>query len=142
MSYGFGAESRFNLESVDKRLVRVLYHALSYGLADWSIIKGYRGKVEQDQAYLAGNSHAKWPDSKHNSNPSLAIDFIPFPFRGWDAKCDFVFVAAVILSAAKTLEVPCKWGGNWNKNNLIMEDKNWEIDLGHIELIEEINDGS
>lgn len=138
MSYEFGAKSRLQLNTVDQRLVRVLYHALSYSLADFSILQGHRNQVLQDKAFAEGNSKVKWPNSNHNSNPSLAIDFLPYPFRGWDIVHDFVFVAAIILAAAYELGIDCRWGGNWNMNNRIMEDQNWEKDLGHIELIEEI----
>ncbi len=131
----YGIKSEEMLSTVDSRLVEVLRHALNYGIADWSIIKGHRGEVEQNEAFNSGNSKVKWPNSNHNYSPSMAIDFTPYPFRGWDVLTDFVFVAAVILAAAKELNIPVRWGGNWNMNNMIMEDANWEKDLGHIERI-------
>ena len=50
---------------------------------DFSVNCGHRGKAEQDAAVKSGASKAKWPTSRHNTNPSLAVDIYPYPFPGW-----------------------------------------------------------
>ena len=38
---------------------------------------GYREKAEQDKAFSEGKSKLKYPQSKHNQIPSLAVDIYP-----------------------------------------------------------------
>ena len=133
-NFEYGFNSKKQLATVDRRLVRILNHALNYGILDWSIIKGYRGEVEQNEAFNSGDSKVEYPNSKHNSSPSLAIDFIPHPFRGWDKIHDFVAVAMIILVAAEELEIPVRWGGMWQGHGPIMPEGAFN-DLGHLELV-------
>ena len=42
---------------------------------------GYRGKEDQDKAFKEKKSKLKFPDSKHNKTPSLAVDIVPDPDR-------------------------------------------------------------
>jgi hypothetical protein len=46
---------------------------------DFKILCGHREEKEQNEAFNKGNSKLKWPQSKHNSLPSLAVDIAPFP---------------------------------------------------------------
>ena len=46
---------------------------------DFTVLCGRRGKAEQDAAFAAGNSRLKYPQSKHNATPSLAVDIAPCP---------------------------------------------------------------
>ena len=41
---------------------------------DFAVLCGHRGKAEQNAAFDAGNSRLIYPQSKHNSKPSLAVD--------------------------------------------------------------------
>ena len=97
---------------------------------DFTVICGHRGEMEQNAAYKLGNSKLKFPRSKHNKVPSLAFDFIPFPFRGWNNKEDFIKVANFIKGVAATLKHEGKidheieWGGDWKSFS----------DLPHIQL--------
>ena len=51
---------------------------------DCSIICGHRGKEDQDDAFARGVSKLRWPRSKHNKVPSLAVDVVPYPCD-WEA---------------------------------------------------------
>ena len=79
---------------------------------DFSILQGYRGEEEQNAAYEAGNSKLKYPDSKHNSLPSRAVDCAPYPID-WDDTERFKEMACVILEEASVAGVKLRWGGNW-----------------------------
>lgn len=46
---------------------------------DIAIIEGHRPEIEQNEAYTNNVSTKRWPDSKHNSLPSMAIDVVPWP---------------------------------------------------------------
>ena len=41
---------------------------------DCTVLVGYRSKADQTKAFEGRNSKVQWPDSKHNSVPSMAVD--------------------------------------------------------------------
>lgn len=45
---------------------------------DITILCGYRGEAEQNEAFKSGVSQLKFPLSKHNSVPSKAVDVAPW----------------------------------------------------------------
>ena len=100
---------------------------------DFSVISGNRGEKEQNRAFAAGNSHLGFPHSKHNKEPSMAVDLAPFPID-WDDTGRFKLLAGYILGLAVALKIELRWGGAWG------EDFNMEnqrlVDLGHFELKE------
>ena len=70
---------------------------------DFAVICGHRGQEEQDKAYAQGFSKLKYPKSKHNSYPSLAVDLAP-----WEGKIDWgknqmYFFAGFALGIAEML---------------------------------------
>lgn len=46
---------------------------------DVIVIEGHRGQAEQDADFARGYSKLKWPHSKHNSTPAMAMDICPYP---------------------------------------------------------------
>lgn len=80
---------------------------------DFSIICGRRNKEEQNAAYYTGKSKVMYPESKHNSNPSLAFDVIPYPFNGWKDKKQFYSLANIMKEEANKLNINIKWGGDF-----------------------------
>jgi peptidoglycan L-alanyl-D-glutamate endopeptidase CwlK len=76
---------------------------------DCAIICGHRTKEEQEKAYPL-YSKVRWPDSKHNKVPSLAVDVMPYPilWKGFDGIREF---ANWVLIVAKQLNINVTWGG-------------------------------
>jgi len=111
-------------------LQRVLDRAIHF--YDYTIIWAFRDKVAQDAAYLAKKSKKKWPNSKHNRMPSIAVDLAPWPLVYDAHPLDFAYMAGIIMCAAKLEGVELRWGGDWNKN-LTSNDEGFK-DLGHFEL--------
>ena len=77
MSYKYGRRSKERLETLDCRLRDVLMEAIKD--MDITILQGHRGKAEQDKAFAEGRSKLKFPQSKHNRSPSMAVDCAPYP---------------------------------------------------------------
>lgn len=51
---------------------------------DYSVLIGHRPESKQNAAYLNQISTKRWPESKHNKLPSLALDASPYPIpEGW-----------------------------------------------------------
>lgn len=97
---------------------------------DCSVLCGYRGKEEQNEAYAEGNSNAKWGQSPHNNLPSLAIDVVPYPVD-WTDTASFYKFAAYVLNTAMKLNYRVKWGGFFSVNGKPF------FDGPHFELIRE-----
>ena len=125
----FGAKSKANLGECHPDLQIVFNKVIqSY---DCSVIEGYRGKEEQDAAFHSGKSTLKYPKSKHNRQPSLAADVIPYPVD-WEDTKQFYHFAGFVQGVAEDMGIPLRWGGDWNSNRLF-EDQNFH-DLPHYEI--------
>ena len=86
---------------------------------DISIICGFRGESDQNSAYSTGMSKLRWPQSKHNTVPSLAVDAVPFPIA-WNDIDRFKEMGAVVMRHWELIPVEeragysLSWGGDWN----------------------------
>ena len=140
----FGRKSREHLETCHPDL-QTLFNTVIKEV-DCSVTCGYRNKEDQDKAVASGNSKAVYPEGKHNSNPSTAVDVYPYPidfkdlprfywFAGW------VLAKAEILRNVGEITHKVKWGGNWRGLNKGKIDFSYNKlpkvldDLPHFELI-------
>ena len=103
----FGTRSALNLARAHPDLQRVLRDAIKYN--DFTVICAYRGKADQEAAFKAGNSKARFGQSPHNFKPSLAVDCVPYPLD-WDDIGRFELMGRVIMQSASRLRVPLVWG--------------------------------
>lgn len=133
----FGRKSTERLVSCHDDLRRVAELGIRTAPIDFFIVCGHRKRIEQDAAFLAGNSKVRWPNSKHNQNPSLAFDFAPVQ-DPWSNKpralARYAFLAGVFWFAAAELDVKIRWGSDWDRDG-DFEDQSF-MDWGHIELID------
>lgn len=115
----FSKVSLDHLATCDHRLQKICFEAIT--TRDFKVIYGHRTQVQQDAAYRRGKSKVKWPYSKHNKMPSLAVDVAPYPID-WEDIDRFVDLSRTILRIADVMKIPILWGGTWG----------W--DWGHYEL--------
>jgi len=87
---------------------------------DCSVTEGHRDKVKQNYYFKTGTSKVQWPDSDHNSIPSMAVDCVPYP-ELWSSKAAFFELREVVLAKWSTMEdegltdgYVLKWGGDWD----------------------------
>lgn len=109
---------------------------------DHKILQGHRGEEEQNKAFNEGRSKLKWPESKHNSFPSFAIDAVPCPIK-WNSKDprelekykqEMVRFATIVQMVAKfKFGATVRWGGDWNRDWSLMD--NVFNDYPHLELV-------
>jgi len=101
---------------------------------DVSLICGHRTEREQAEAYGSKHSKLKWPKSKHNSYPSLAVDIQPYPYPATenDLRAALGYMAGLcwVLSEAQGFKI--RWGGDWNRNGDVTD--NGFDDLFHLEI--------
>lgn len=125
----FSAASEAKLATCHKDL-QVLFHRV-VEIVDCTVICGYRGKEEQDEAVRLDRSKTPWPTSKHNSEPSTAVDVAPFPIDWRDTR-RFDHFAGVVRGVAHELGIKIRWGGDWN-GNFVLADQTFN-DLPHFEI--------
>lgn len=125
--YKFGHQSLRRLQGVDSRLRALAFKILE--LHDCTVIYGLRTRAEQKRLFDAKLS--KTLNSKHLVGK--AIDIAPYPLD-WDNQKRFYFFAGMILSAAHELDIKIRWGGDWDMDNDLDDQK--FMDLVHFELLE------
>lgn len=109
----FGSTSQARLATCHPRLqeiCRTIIHVY-----DLSIVCGHRGELDQNLAHASGKSTLRWPDSKHNTEPSLAVDIAPY-YQGriqWDRFDMFKDLADIFLQEAAIRRTRIFWGGWW-----------------------------
>jgi peptidoglycan LD-endopeptidase CwlK len=128
----FSNKSKELLVDCDGRLQKICNAAIE--IMDFSVISGHRNKEMQDRAFIIGNSKVEYPHSKHNSLPSHAVDIAPYPID-WGDEDRFIFLAGIIIATAKTQGVKIRWGGDWNSDFNLKDNK--FLDLGHFEIVAE-----
>ncbi len=133
MSFRFGRRSVERLSTCDERLVRVAHRALLLSPFDFSVIIGHRTRDAQMAAITSGRSKLKWPQSRHNAKPALAMDLAPWPLD-WSNAMRFHVLAGVVFAAAGFEKVKLRWGGDWD-GDWSAADQNFH-DLPHYELVE------
>lgn len=76
------------------------------------VLVGHRTKEEQDAAVAKGFSKVKFPNSKHNSLPSKAVDICPHPVN-WNDKQAFIDLSLTVKEEAAKMGLKIKWGGDF-----------------------------
>ena len=79
---------------------------------DFSVVCGFRNEESQNYAYDNGFSKKRWPNSKHNVSPSIAVDVAPYPIN-WKDAVAFCQLAKIIKRIADELMIEVTWGGDW-----------------------------
>lgn len=132
MSFQFGARSKKNLAQAHSDLQALFLEVIKH--YDCAVISGFRGQEEQDSLFHAGQSKLKFPESKHNDLPSMAVDVIPWPVDWSDYKRFYHFVGFV-KGVASQMGINIRCGADWDGDN-DFKDQTFH-DLPHFELVEE-----
>jgi hypothetical protein len=117
--YSFSERSKGNLAECHPDLQALAMFGIKF--IDFTVIEGYRGEDEQNKAFRDGYSRARYPQSKHNRQPSDAFDFIPHPFKGWHDHEGFARIGnmlmgiGAILNEFGVINSEFQYGGNWTK---------------------------
>jgi len=130
VSYKFGPRSMKNLSEAHPDLQR-LFHIVIQEY-DCTIIEGHRTALEQNAVYHAGKSKLKFPHSKHNHDPSMAVDVCPYPID-WNDYKRFYYFGGLVKGIASRLGIGIRWGGDWSGDN-DFNDQTFH-DLPHFELL-------
>jgi peptidoglycan L-alanyl-D-glutamate endopeptidase CwlK len=127
--YKFSKESLANLKTCDKRLRKLFNEVIKH--FDCSIIGGYRSDSEQEYYFKKGLTKLRGGESKHNLQPSQAIDVCPYPID-WSNHKRYILFAGYVKGIASQMNIKIRWGGDWDSDN-IMKDQTFN-DLPHFQL--------
>lgn len=128
MSYRYGKTSKARLATCHPEIQR-LFNSLINDY-DVSIICGHRTEEEQNAAVAKGASKTKYPNSKHNSLPSLGIDAALYPIDWNDVGRHYMFVG-IVRERARQLGIPIRCGADWD-SDFATNDQTFN-DLVHFE---------
>ena len=127
----FGIKSKANLSGCHPDLQRLMNEAIKH--VDFSVTCGHRGQADQEKAFSEGNTTVHWPNSKHNSLPSTAVDVAPY-VNGimWDDYEGFTLLAGIIKGISIMMGIPIRIGIDWD-GDLCVKEHSFK-DRPHIEL--------
>lgn len=127
----FSTLSEQRLQTCDPRLQAILKEAIRH--VDFTIMCGFRGPDEQEDAYRTGRSKVRWPNSKHNRRPSVAVDLAPFPVD-WTDTARFARLAGYIERIAHEQGIKLRWGGDFDRDGRTKGEA--FVDMPHLEIDE------
>ena len=123
--YKFGKRSRDRLRGVDVRIINILNELIK--IMDVTVIEGLRSADRQKELLAKGATKVKY--SKHMDGK--AVDIAPYPID-WKDRDRFHYMGGMIRGIAKQLNVPIRWGGDWDSDGEV-KDTGFD-DLVHIEI--------
>lgn len=136
----FSKVSMQRLDTVHEDLQRLFLRVVRY--YDCSVIAGHRTKYDQNLAQANKRSKVRWPESKHNSFPSTAIDVVPYPINWGNVGTEmqrrkaisrFYHFAGYVLRMSEELDITLRWGGDWDSDKEFT-DQDFD-DLVHWEIV-------
>jgi len=129
----FSTQSLEKLKTCEPELQELFHHVLQ--AHDCSILEGFRDESTQNEYFNATpqKSKVQYPDSKHNTYPSRAIDVAPYPIN-WNDTKRFYYFAGIVKGIAVGLELTIRWGGDWDSDT-DLNDQTFN-DLVHYEVVD------
>jgi len=117
--------SKAKLETCCLELRVLIESAIKNSPIDFSVIEGHRGEKAQNEYFKKGTSTLKYPNSKHNTWLSQAIDIIPYPmgFKATIKEWDTLIQHIKNVAKEKNIKISC--GHEW---------KNFK-DSPHVEIV-------
>ena len=110
----WSAKSKKVYDTLDPRL-QVLVTRIRDEVVDISLVSGHRDRLEQTTLYENGYSKLKFPHSKHNKNPSVAVDLQPYPYPTEEPKLwgalGYIAGRAHAIAAEEGFRI--RWDRDW-----------------------------
>ena len=113
--FSFGNISKKRLSECAKPIQDLFMKVIEETDMDFSIGTGFRGEKEQNDAYDKGYSQVKFPNSKHNKQPSEAADVVPY-INGkmdWDTVDNFLHLSEIIKRVASEIGIIIESYRDW-----------------------------
>ena len=125
----FGRKSKERLNTCDSNLQKVFNEVIKH--VDCSILEGHRSKDRQNKLYEEEKTKVKYPDGRHNRQPSSAVDVTPYPVDWKDRERQTLF-AGFVIGVASQMGINLRWGGDWDQDFQVVDNR--FDDFPHFEL--------
>ena len=125
----FGKTSKKRLSTCDDKLQKLFNEVIKH--VDCSILEGHRDKDRQNKLYEEGKTKVKYPNGRHNRQPSSAVDVTPYPVDWKDRERQTLF-AGFVLGVANQMNINLRWGGDWDQDFQVVDNR--FDDFPHFEL--------
>lgn len=131
--YRYGRRSLERLNSCDPDLFLLMCEALADPAcpSDMTVLEGHRGEARQNEMHAAGRSQLRWPRSRHNTMPSMAVDVAPYVGGAvsWDWEhyhplADHIKATWARLKAEGKVHGELEWGGDWRR---FRDGPHWQL---------------
>ena len=128
----FGKRSKERLKTCEPDLRMVFNEVIKF--VDCTILEGHRSQERQDQLYDEGKTKVLYPNGRHNSFPSRAVDVTPYPVDWEDRERQTLF-AGFVIGVANQMGITLRWGGDWDRDFQVMDNR--FDDFPHFELVDD-----
>lgn len=108
--FKLGSRSLMRLNGVHPDLVRVVKRAIEITEVDFTVLEGRRSRARQTELVKAGASQTM--NSRHLTGHAVDLGAWVDGKVVWDWPV-YRMIAEAMLAAAKELNTPLEWGGNW-----------------------------
>ena len=125
----FGKKSKERLNTCNERLQKVFNEVIKH--VDCSVLEGHREKDRQNKLYEEGKTKVKYPNGRHNRQPSSAVDVTPYPVDWEDRERQTLF-AGFVIGVASQMNINLRWGGDWDQDFQVVDNR--FDDFPHFEL--------
>ena len=121
MTYKLGPTSLLRLQDVHQDLVKVVERAIQLTEVDFTVLEGLRTKERQAELLKAGATTTM--NSRHLTGHAVDLGALVGGKVRWDWPL-YYKIAEAVKAAAKELEVPIEWGGDWKK---FKDGPHWQL---------------
>jgi len=125
----FGRKSKERLNTCNEKLQKVFNEVIKH--VDCSVLEGHREKDRQNKLYEEGKTKVKYPNGRHNRQPSSAVDVTPYPVDWKDRERQTLF-AGFVIGVASQMNINLRWGGDWDQDFQVADNR--FDDFPHFEL--------
>ena len=125
----FGRKSKERLNTCESNLQKVFNEVIKH--VDCSILEGHRSKDRQNKLYEEEKTKVKYPNGRHNRQPSSAVDVTPYPVDWKDRERQTLF-AGFVIGVASQMGINLRWGGDWDQDFQVVDNR--FDDFPHFEL--------
>ena len=125
----FGRKSKERLNTCESNLQKVFNEVIKH--VDCSVLEGHREEDRQNRLYKEGKTKVKYPNGRHNRQPSSAVDVTPYPVDWKDRERQTLF-AGFVIGVASQMGIKLRWGGDWDQDFQVVDNR--FDDFPHFEL--------
>ena len=125
----FGKKSKERLNTCDSNLQKVFNEVIRH--VDCSVLEGHREKDRQNKLFKEGKTKVRYPNGRHNRQPSSAVDVTPYPVDWKDRERQTLF-AGFVIGVASQMGINLRWGGDWDQDFQVVDNR--FDDFPHFEL--------